>query len=144
MRRKVGDRGSGATVALLPGAIRPRVAVALSASLFLGLVSVAAAARGDEPPSPPAVPPLPAAPAPAPASAPVSPWCHLGAHDGIEDAEAQTLRSPRMQRDRARGRRARGSLDNTTFGANGTQTTEEVLPSPIYYVPVSLELRVTF
>jgi hypothetical protein len=66
------------------------LAIALSASLFLGLFLLAGSARGDEPPSPPAVPPLPAASAPAPASSPTSPSCRLGAHEGIEEADAQT------------------------------------------------------
>ena len=35
-------------------------------------------------------------------------------------------------------------VDNVTTNANGTQTVQEYLPAPIYYVPVSLELRVTF
>ncbi len=34
--------------------------------------------------------------------------------------------------------------DNVTTNANGTQTVQEYLPAPIYYLPVSIELRVTF
>ena len=35
-------------------------------------------------------------------------------------------------------------VDVVTTSANGTQTTQEFLPSPIYYVPLSFELRITF
>ena len=34
--------------------------------------------------------------------------------------------------------------DTVTTDANGVQTVNEYLPGPIYYLPLSFELRVTF